>query len=136
MAAVVVSVSAATLLRLMLQPVLGQRAVFLLAVLAVAVSAHLAGMWAGVATMFLAIPIAAVLFLDRAGAAALGTPGWLQVVLSTTMAVPLCLLGGRFHHLVHQLDQALRRERAARTEAEHANRAISWPRSLMSCAPR
>jgi signal transduction histidine kinase/CheY-like chemotaxis protein len=122
-AAVVVSVSAATLLRLMLQPVLGERAVFPLAILAVAVSAHLAGMWAGVATMFLAIPIAVVLFLDRAGPAALGTPAWLQVLLSTAMAVPLCLLGGRFHHLVHELDQALHRERAARTEAEHANRA-------------
>ncbi len=102
---------------------LGERAVFLLAVLAVALSAHIAGLWAGVATMVLAIPIAAILFLDGTGAAVLGTPGWLQLALSTAMATPLILLGGRFHHLVHELDHALRRERAARTEAEHANRA-------------
>jgi len=122
-AVVVAGVSTATLLRLMLHPMLGERGVFLLAVLAVAVSAHMAGLWAGVATMVLAIPIAAILFLDGTGGAVLRTSAWLQLALSIAMAIPLILLGGRFHHLVHELDQALRRERAARTEAEHANRA-------------
>jgi signal transduction histidine kinase len=122
-AVVVACVSTATLLRLVLQPVFGERAVFLFAVLAVAVSAHLAGLWAGVATTILAVPIAAVLFLGSSGAPAPGTSRWVQVVLSTTLAIPLSLLGGRFHHLVRQLDRALHRERIARTEAEHANRA-------------
>ena len=45
-AVVVACVSTATLLRLLLQPVLGAPAVFLLALLAVAVSAHLAGLTA------------------------------------------------------------------------------------------
>ena len=120
-AVVVACVSTATLLRLLLQPVLGQRAVFLIAVLAVAISAHLAGLTAGIVTTALAIPIAAVLFLETPAPG--GTPAWLQVVLSIVLALPLSLLGGRFHHLVRELDEALRRERAARTEAEHANRA-------------
>ena len=47
----------------------------------------------------------------------------MQVLLPIVLALPLSLLGGRFHDLVRELDQALRRERAARTEAEHANRA-------------
>src|SRR5688572_32026284 len=92
----------------------------MLAILAVAIGAHLAGLWAGIATMVLAIPIAALLFLDASRAAILGTSGGLQVILSVTMAIPLSLLGGRFHRLVRELDQSLRRERAARAEAEHA----------------
>jgi signal transduction histidine kinase/CheY-like chemotaxis protein len=120
---VVACVSTAALLRLVLHPALGERGIFLLAVLAVAVSAHLAGLWAGVATMVLAVPMAAVLFLGGSGAAALSTAGLAQLVLAMTLAVPLSLLGGRFHRLVRELDDALRRERAARAEAEHANRA-------------
>jgi signal transduction histidine kinase/CheY-like chemotaxis protein len=122
-AIVVASVSTATLLRLVLHPALGERAVFLLAVLAVAFSAHLAGLWAGLATMVLAVPVAALLFLGASGPAALRTPGWLQLVLSTTLAIPLSLLGGRFHRLLRERDEALRRERAARSAVEHANRA-------------
>jgi len=122
-AVVLAGVSMATLLRLILHPALGERAVFLLAVLSVAVSAHLAGFWAGAATMVLAIPIAAALFMRGSGAAASSTAGWLQVVLSTALAIPLILLGSRFHRLLRERDQALRRERAARAEAERANRA-------------
>jgi signal transduction histidine kinase len=81
------------------------------------------GLWAGVATVVLAVPLAAVLFLGSSAAAALSTPGLAQLLLAITLAVPLSLLGGRFHRLVRELDQALRRERAARAEAEHANRA-------------
>src|SRR5438046_6465394 len=117
-AVVVACVSTATLLRLAVHPLLGERAVFLLAIVAVAVSAHLAGWWAGLATMALAIPIDAFLFLDRSRPALFGVSGWLQVGLSVTLAVPISLLGGRSHRLVHELDAALRRERAARTEAE------------------
>lgn len=121
-AVVLACVSTATLLRLALHPVLGERGVFLLAVLSVAVSAHLAGLWVGVATMALAIPLAAALFLG-APATMSAPAGWFQVVLSTSLAIPLVLLGGRFHRLLRERDEALRRERAARTEAERANRA-------------
>jgi signal transduction histidine kinase len=102
---------------------LGDRGVFMLGVLTVALSAHLAGLWAGIVTTALAIPIAAFLFLDGPQTAGLGTSGWLPFLLSVALAISLSLLGGRFHRLVHDLDQALRRERAARAEAEHANRA-------------
>ena len=44
-------------------------------------------------------------------------------MLSVSLAIPLILLGGRFHRLVHELDQALRRERTARAQVERANRA-------------
>jgi len=118
---VVACVSTATLLRVLLQPVLGAQAVFLLAVLAVALSAHLAGFLAGLATTVLAVPIAALLFMPAPGPT--GTPAWLQVFLPMLLGLFLSLLGGRFHHMVRELDQALRRERAARTEAEQANRA-------------
>jgi len=64
---VVACVSTATLLRVLLQPVLGAQAVFLLAVLAVALSAHLAGFLAGLATTVLAVPIAALLFMPAPG---------------------------------------------------------------------
>lgn len=63
LAVVSASVSLATLLRLFAHPVLGERGVFILAVLATAVSAHVAGLSAGIATAALTIPIAAVLFL-------------------------------------------------------------------------
>jgi signal transduction histidine kinase len=118
---VVASVSTATLLRLLLNPVLGERAVFLLAVLAVALSAHLGGLSAGIATIVLAIPIAAV--VSGPPAALSTTPEWLQMALAIGLAFPLAFLGGRFNRLVRQLDHALRRERAARAEAERANRA-------------
>jgi len=120
-AVVVACVSTATLLRLLLQPVLGPRAVFLLAILAVALSAHLAGLTAGLGTALLAIPLAAALFMERPGPG--DTPAWFQIFLPLFLAVFLSLLGGRFHDMVRELDQALRRERAARTEAEQANRA-------------
>jgi signal transduction histidine kinase/CheY-like chemotaxis protein len=120
-AVVVACVSTATLLRLLLHPVLGQVGLFLIAVLGVAVSAHLAGLTAGIVTTVLAVPIAAALFLETPGPG--GTPVWIQILLPIVLALPLSMLGGRFHDLVRQLDQALRRERAARTEAEQANRA-------------
>ena len=120
-AVVVACVSTATLLRLLLHSLLDQRAVFLVAVLAVAVSAHLAGLWAGLATTFLAVPLAAALFMESPGPG--GTPAWFQVLLPMLLALFLSLLGGRFHDMVRELDQALRRERAARSEAEQANRA-------------
>ena len=119
---VVASVSTATLLRLLLNPMLGERAVFLLAVLAVAISAHLAGLSAGIATIVLAIPIAAIVSGPAAGALTT-TPEWVQMVLAISLAFPLAFLGGRFNRLVRELDHSLRRERAARAEAERANRA-------------
>jgi signal transduction histidine kinase/ActR/RegA family two-component response regulator len=122
-AVVLASVCVATLLRMALQPILAERAVFLLAILAVAVSSHLAGLWAGIVSMLLAIPLAAHIFLGASGTAALGVSGWVQLLLSMSLAIPLSLLGGRFHRLVHELDHALHRERAARAEAEHAARA-------------
>jgi signal transduction histidine kinase len=119
---VVASVSTATLLRMVLNPVLGERAVFLLAVLAVAISAHIGGLWAGLATIVLAIPIAAI--VSGPGPAGIGTaPQWVQMALAISLALPLALLGGRFNRLVRELDHALRRERAARADAERANRA-------------
>ena len=85
---VVASVSTATLLRLLLNPILGERAVFLLAVLAVALSAHLAGLSAGVATIVVAIPVAAV--VSGPGPAAPGTtPEWVQMALAISLALPL-----------------------------------------------
>ena len=122
-AVVVACVSTATLLRLVLEPLLGERAVFLLAILSVAVSAHLAGLWAGVTTMVLAVPLAAFLFSGEAGTSTSSTPEWIQVALAMMLATPLSLLGGRFHRLLRERDEALRRERAARAEAERANRA-------------
>ncbi len=119
---VVASVSTATLLRLLLNPLLGERAVFLLAVLAVAISAHLAGLSAGMATIALAIPIAAIVSGPAAGALTT-TPEWVQMVLAISLAFPLAFLGGRFNRLVREFDHSLRRERAARAEAERANRA-------------
>jgi signal transduction histidine kinase len=119
---VVASVSTATLLRLALNPVLGERAVFLLAVLAVALSAHFAGLWAGIATIALAIPIAAIVSWPGPSAS-VATPEWAQMALATGLALPLALLGGRFNRMVRELDRALRRERVARAEAERANRA-------------
>jgi signal transduction histidine kinase len=121
-AVVAASVSTATLLRLLLHPVLGLRGVFILAILAVAISAHLAGRWAGITTLVLSMPIAAVLFLGGPDAGSVGTSDWISLLLSVMLAVPLAVLGGRFHRLVHELDQALRRERLARAEAERANR--------------
>jgi signal transduction histidine kinase len=121
-ATVVASVSTATLLRLLLNPLLGERAVFLLAVLAVAISAHVAGLLAGIVTIVLAIPIAVI--VSGPGVGGLGTTlEWVQFVLALTLALPLAFLGGRFNRLVRELDLALRRERAARAEAERANRA-------------
>jgi len=118
---VVACVSTATLLRLLLQPLLGAQAVFLIAVLAVALSAHLAGLTAGLATAVLAVPLAAALFLQTPAPG--GPPASFQIFLPMLLALFLSLLGGRFHHMVRELDQALRRERAARSEAEQANRA-------------
>jgi len=112
-------VSTATLLRLVLHPILGERAAFLLAILAVAVAAHLAGSWAGAATLLAALPIAALLFLAAPGSAA----WWIQLLLATSLAIPLALLGGRLHRSLRDQDDALRRERSARAEAERANRA-------------
>jgi signal transduction histidine kinase len=121
-ATVVASVSTATLLRLLLSPLLGERAVFLLAVLAVAISAHVAGLRAGVVTIVLAIPIAAVVSGPGLGGLAT-TLEWVQIALAITLALPLAFLGGRFNRLVTELDLALRRERGARAEAERASRA-------------
>lgn len=121
-AVVLASVSTATLVRLFAHPALGDRGVFMLAVLATATSAHLAGLWAGIATTALAVPIAAVLFFGGPGVDDLGAAGWLNLALTLALAVSLCLLGGRFHRLVNRLDQALHRERVARADAERANR--------------
>ena len=119
-AIVLAAVSTATLLRLLLNPLLGERAVFLLAVLAVAISAHVAGLSAGLATAALAIPTAALVSGPSSPAAA---AQWVQITLALSLALPLAYLGGRFNRLVRDLDHALRRERAARAEAERANRA-------------
>jgi signal transduction histidine kinase len=120
-ATVLASVSTATLLRLLVNPILGERAVFLLAVLAVAISAHVAGLSAGLATAALAIPMAAIVI---GSASTFGTTTeWVQIALAFSLALPLAFLGGRFNRLVRELDHALRRERAARAEAERANRA-------------
>jgi signal transduction histidine kinase/CheY-like chemotaxis protein len=122
LAVVLGNATVATLARLAVHPVLGERGAFLLAVLATATSAHLAGTWAGIATSALAIPLAAILFLGGPGPDRLPAWGWLNVGLTVILALALSLLGGRFNRLVRQLDQTLRRERAARAEAEHANR--------------
>ena len=86
------------------------------------ISAHVAGLSAGLATVALAIPIAAL--VAGPGPSALGTTTeWVQIALAFSLALPLAFLGGRFNRLVRELDRALRRERAARAEAERANRA-------------
>src|SRR5688572_23025762 len=98
-ATVLASVSTATLLRLLVNPILGERAVFLLAVLAVALSAHVAGLSAGLATAALAIPIAAIVV--GSGPSTFGTTTeWVQIALAFSLALPLAFLGGRFNRLV------------------------------------
>ncbi len=125
---VLVAAVAATASRLLLHPILGERAAFLFAVIAVAVSAHFAGFWSGIATMGVTIPLAAVLFVPWSAS---GGPRdvWLQGALSALLSLPLAALGGRFHAVVAALSESLQRERrlleserAARTEAERANR--------------
>ena len=126
---VIAAVSAATLLRLALNPVLRDRGLFLLAAMAVAVAAHLCGFWAGMATMLLSIPATAFLFRYLPGESRFATPEWVQIALFTALAIPLSVLGGRLRAIVADLEEALRRERrlheserTARAEADHASR--------------
>jgi signal transduction histidine kinase/CheY-like chemotaxis protein len=121
-AVVLASASTATLLRLLAHPILHGYGVFLPSALAAAISAHLAGLAAGLATSAVTIPLAAILFLGGPGIDSPGAAGWVNLALSVVLTLPLCFLGARFHRLVRELDQALHRERAARAEAERANR--------------
>jgi signal transduction histidine kinase/CheY-like chemotaxis protein len=78
--------------------------------------------------MVATIPLAAVLFLPGPGSAGAADP-WLQGALAALLSLPLAALGGRFHAVVRALSESLQREhrlleseRAARTDAERANR--------------
>jgi hypothetical protein len=125
----------ATVTRLLLHPILSERAAFLFAVIAVAVSAHFAGFWSGIATMALTIPLAAVLFLPWPGSAGVVDP-WVQGALAALLSVPLAALGGRFHAVVRALSESLQREHrlldseravGPRPSAPIASATSSWP---------
>jgi signal transduction histidine kinase len=126
---VLASVGAMTALRLALQPALQERGVFIPFLLSVAVSAHLGGLRAGLASSALSLAVGAGLFLEASGPASAAPEAWLQMAMFLAVAVAITLFGAYLHAYRLQLHAAIEREHrlrvsemAARAEAEHANR--------------
>jgi signal transduction histidine kinase len=123
------AVACATVGRLALQPLLRERAVFLLFVIAVAVVSHFGGLLAGLVTLLLSCLSAGFLFLGLAGPHGMKSEAAVQMALFTIAALPISVLGGRLHAALEELKAVLEREhrwrtaeRLSRTEAERANR--------------
>jgi signal transduction histidine kinase/CheY-like chemotaxis protein len=117
---VVGTVAAAAALRVALDPVLHDRGVFLLFLIAVAVCAHFAGFWAGFASAWLGV--AGAVSLQVLAPGGIGLQGWVQVALFMAIALPVSVLGGRLRSALDREHRLLESESSARAEAERASR--------------
>jgi signal transduction histidine kinase/ActR/RegA family two-component response regulator len=119
-AIVLASVAVAAASRIALDPILHERAVFLLFVIAVALSAHLAGFWAGLATAVLSV--AAAVALQLFAPAGVGLHDSVQVSLFLLTAIPISLLGGSLRNSLERERRLLKSESAARAALERTSR--------------
>jgi signal transduction histidine kinase len=117
---VVGSVAIAAALRVALDPILHERAVFLLFLIAVAICAHFAGFWAGFASAWLSV--SAVVGLQLLAPGGIGLHGWAQAALFMAIALPVSVLGGRLRRALDREHRLLESESRARAEAERASR--------------
>jgi signal transduction histidine kinase/ActR/RegA family two-component response regulator len=117
---VAAAVAIAALLRLALHPVLQERVVFLTFLIAVAVCAHAAGLWAGLGGA--AVSVGVAFLLQWAIPGGIGLRDWMQVVLFMAAVVPLSILGGLLRSALEREHTLLHAQTAARAEAEQASR--------------